>query len=509
MVVFLKLALLGMLLAVHTIRGNPITRAFQNTPPESIVEARKNESRDQHSSFRSAKNSLVKPSSSPADFQQFGSLEVKGSLDDDTVENTPGSTNGGKSKRRSRRLTRWTPGYLLQGSYWTSKNLKYKIEKWPSSLKNRKQEVRKAIRDAFKAWTDVSGLTIWEVPITSKAEIVIIFVKGKHGECDAKPFDGPGKTLAHAFYPDAPTFPGDAHFDDSENWKLDLKKHKGPDLFTVAVHEFGHSLGLMHSFDDNAVMSPLVDQTGGSRDILTRDDILGIQDLYGPPNQSHPVPEAQESLTSANVEKPDATLCTDSSVDAMVTLDVKGEKRTYVFKGKKYWRLTRTGVEKGYPRLIVEMWGGVSANLDAILADEESNKTYFFKKGRYWRMTNLKMDAGYPKPISVGFSGIPNDIDAAFKWTDGKMYFFKNSQYWRFDAEEGATDQSGVTGKYPQRISNWKGIPVHNNIDSVLTHVDNEIYFFKGKNYYRFTGTDVVDLSYPRSTGQSWFGCSK
>ena len=473
-------------------------------PPESIIEARKNGSRDQYPSFRLAKNldSLVKPSSTFAPFQQFGSLKMTGVLDDDTMENKPGSSHGRNDKLRSKRLPRFTRGYIIQGSYWTSKNVKYKIERWPSSLKNRKQEVRKAFRDASKLWADNSGLTIWEVPVTSEAEIVIVFAKGEHG--DAKVFDGPGKHQAHAFYPNSPIFPGDAHFDDSESWKLDLKKHTGPDLYTVAAHEFGHSLGLMHSTDDNALMSPLMDQTGGSRDIITKDDIQGIQYLYGPPTHSHPVPEAQEPLTSANLERPDATLCADSSVDAMVTLDVKGEKRTYVFKGKKYWRLTRTGVEKGYPRLTVEMWGGVSGNLDAILADAESNKIYFFKNGRYWRMTNWKMDAGYPKLLSIGFPGIPNDIDAAFKWTDGKIYFFKHSQYWRFDAEEGATDRPGASGRKPQPISDWNGIP--NNIDNVFTHVDNETYFFKGNNYYRFIGTDV---SYPRSTGKSWFGCSK
>jgi predicted Zn-dependent protease len=50
------------------------------------------------------------------------------------------------------------------------------------------------------------------------------------------------------------------------------------DLFTVAVHEFGHALGLYHSTLSTAVMYPVY--TTRKTD-LTTDDISGIQALYG------------------------------------------------------------------------------------------------------------------------------------------------------------------------------------------------------------------------------------
>ncbi|MCL5746586.1 MAG: matrixin family metalloprotease, partial [Acidobacteria bacterium] len=49
------------------------------------------------------------------------------------------------------------------------------------------------------------------------------------------------------------------------------------DLFTVALHEAGHALGLAHSDKPGSVMYPYYRQAAG----LTADDIAGIRALYG------------------------------------------------------------------------------------------------------------------------------------------------------------------------------------------------------------------------------------
>ena len=71
---------------------------------------------------------------------------------------------------------------------------------------------------------------------------------------------------------------GDAHFDDDEVFTTGTPR--GINLDWVAVHEFGHSLGLAHSDVREAIMYPFY--TGYVPDIqLNRDDVLGIQELYG------------------------------------------------------------------------------------------------------------------------------------------------------------------------------------------------------------------------------------
>lgn len=145
---------------------------------------------------------------------------------------------------------------------------------------------------AFAEWMKYAAITV--KPIAQPAQprsADLLFATYAHGDCCA--FDGPGGVLAHTFYPtplNNEPLAGDVHFDDSENWGVGT----GTDIFSVALHEAGHALGLAHSTDPNAVMYPYYRQTTG----LTADDIAAIQALYGAAGAAPPATPVQPSQPS-------------------------------------------------------------------------------------------------------------------------------------------------------------------------------------------------------------------
>lgn len=162
---------------------------------------------------------------------------------------------------------------------WEQDVVTYSFENCPSSLDC--DLAHNAVRRAAETWDAIIGISLEEVD--SGGDINILWASGEHG--DAHPFDGQGGVVAHAALPYTSGewwFDGDLHFDDDENWVVDTPTEPFPyqvHLPTVALHELGHSLGLDHSNDPRSVM--WAEYTGIR--ILSDDDILGIQSLYGDP----------------------------------------------------------------------------------------------------------------------------------------------------------------------------------------------------------------------------------
>ncbi|XP_007944228.1 matrilysin [Orycteropus afer afer] len=156
---------------------------------------------------------------------------------------------------------------------WTSKVVTYRVDSYTRDLS--RSTVDRLVTKALKIWGN-------EIPLKfrrfnwGKADIKIGFARGAHG--DIYPFDGPGNTLAHAFAP-GKDIGGDAHFDEDERWTDGSKI--GINFLYTATHEFGHSLGLGHSTNPNAVMFPTYGVGDPKTFKLSQDDIRGIQRIYG------------------------------------------------------------------------------------------------------------------------------------------------------------------------------------------------------------------------------------
>ena len=211
-------------------------------------------------------------------FQRAQGLPIDGTLNQATLDLmarprcghpdiVPGSSGAGAPGEAA------VENYVLQGNRWTSRNLTYHFDGYTPDLPQ--ADTRAQMRAALDRWSAVCGLGFSET--VGAADMRIGFYSGDHG-C-GYPFDSASGVLAHGFYPppNGGDVAGDIHFDEAEQWSVNTPP-SGIDLLTVALHEFGHTIGLGHSNVASAVMYAYY---GGPRRDLTSDDVAAAQALYG------------------------------------------------------------------------------------------------------------------------------------------------------------------------------------------------------------------------------------
>lgn len=149
-------------------------------------------------------------------------------------------------------------------------------------------EIRAAVEEALGEWAAVAPLNFIEQvdagpdPSQSDTSYSAInrpllrfghhFIDGSSGQ----------NTLAHAFDPGTNGINGDIHFDNGNTWGL-RPSGNVIDLLEVMTHELGHTLGLAHEDDVNAIMNSFYSRrySGLGSAFLFQDDINGIQAIYG------------------------------------------------------------------------------------------------------------------------------------------------------------------------------------------------------------------------------------
>ncbi|XP_058042335.1 stromelysin-1-like isoform X1 [Ahaetulla prasina] len=414
------------------------------------------------------------------EMQAFIGLEVTGDLDSNTLQAIQKPRCGNPDVGQF--------AFFAGQPKWQKKHLTYRILNYTPDMK--RVDVDEIIDKAFRVWSRVTPLTFEKV-LGGNADIFISFHSGAHG--DFYPFDGPSGTLAHAYAP-GPDIGGDAHFDEDEFWSYGVE---GTNLFYTAVHEFGHSLGLFHSRDPNAVMTPTYKTPTANQPILSQDDIAGIQYLYGassnPPQDPVEKDEPRKPNSPGKPALPSA--CNPGlTFDAVTTF--RGE--IMFFWNKYFWRKLPQYTEIEL-NLISEFWSFLPSGVDAASENNEKDETFLFKGNQFWVVKGDYVLPGYPKTIhSLGFPKDVTKIDAAvFSANEQKTYYFSSDRYWSYD------EDSKTMNRRPQRIQD--GFPgISGKIDAVF-HYNDVLYFFKGRNQYEF------DPNTRRVTrilkANSWFSC--
>jgi hypothetical protein len=152
--------------------------------------------------------------------------------------------------------------------------------------------------------------------------IAILFAARSHG--DPYPFDGPGHVLAHTFFPSPPNpepIAGDMHFDDDESWAVGADV----DVFSVALHELGHALGLGHSDQPGSVMYPYYSRATA----LTSEDIDAIRRLYAARTDTAPADPPKPPETPAEPPvTPSQPPATPAAVKVAITSPTPGVSAT-------------------------------------------------------------------------------------------------------------------------------------------------------------------------------------
>lgn len=210
------------------------------------------------------------------------------------------------------------------------------------------------------------------------------------------------------------------------------------DLFTVALHEFGHALGMYHSTTTTATLYPTYN---GVDTALNADDIAGIQSVYS--NGAARTADSQEANNSRSAGKtvtvdPDTKTAVVNNLDLTTNTDLDFFKfvipagsssslnvtvvseglsllnpKVEILNSSGSVKATATAASTAYGTTITATFNGVSAGQTYYAKVSSANSVAAFKTGKYALILNMgtgaNPDVAYPNtqlangdPISSG-----------------------------------------------------------------------------------------------------------
>lgn len=450
--------------------------------------------------------------------QKMGGLRVTGDPKDPELKELLVKDRCGVTDRQVNKDPSAPQSFHVSNFKWDKKVVTWKIKSFSQDMDHAEQ--RKKFYEAFDIWHQEADLEFHEVGATDDADIVISFDRYEHG--DGYPLDGPGRVLAHAF-PPGPGRQGDAHFDEDEEWGAN---GKGTDLYTVAAHEFGHSLGIYHSNKKGALMFPWYQGYNPNLE-LEYDDVQAIQTIYGGPPRgrstkkqpkytfsTYPATSPRRVTPSPRIpEKPDGVRPPDpckTTIDDVALIRTE----TYAFRDKWYWRIGTNGqLVADEPLENKYFWEGLPKEraINAVTDLPKIDLSIFFIGRRYWLVRARTVLSNFPKEgRDISNLGILDQyvdkIDAAMLWGfNHRVYIFSGHIYWRLSNQSRHMTNDGqhlhVDKGYPKSFDLWEGIPVP--VDGAYTNHKGETFFFKGTQYWGFDDQLMrVKPNYPQDISE-------
>ncbi|XP_038065691.1 matrix metalloproteinase-24-like [Patiria miniata] len=413
-------------------------------------------------------------------------------LKDTRIEYYASAESGNRRKKR----------YVVAGLNfkWDKNDITYKITNYPDDSRSllTKVQVREDTARALKVWSDVTPLTFTKVSVDEIADMEILFGSYHHTDLARDPtFDGPGGTLAHAFFPNSGwgEANGDVHLDDSETFTHREFTAEGTDYFFTVAHEIGHALGMAHATDRSSLMFPY--DKGYIPDfVLPEDDTYGIQLLYG----KNPDAPSNDGVTTGQDTRSEHEVCR-RGVDSLTMVD----SVLHVFSGNKFWRFSETKDIVGPVEGTVsrDYFERLNAGTTAVYTRWDG-KLVFLRGRNYWIYDATSKDqAKAHKMANLG--GVPKSPTAVMHDRDQRhTYFFKYSKVWKYDEQS----QSLVDG-FPMGVHKvFDGLPKKSRVQAAFTDEQGDRYLLVGRQYYRFpNGQDQLDPDYPKDFLVEYFGC--
>ncbi|XP_066253558.1 matrix metalloproteinase-2-like [Euwallacea similis] len=439
------------------------------------------------------------------EMQAFAGIPVTGKLDEKTAKlmrtprcGLPDKEIGLTSGRRKR--------YAIHGMKWPHTDLTWSLRTKTLAPDLDPYAVRFVISKALAVWSKHSKLTFREVD-SDRADILIYFYRKDHG--DNFPFDGKGVILAHAFFPTGVRSPVDVHFDADENWTTSGDSEQGTNLFNVAAHEVGHSLGLSHSNVEGALMYPWYSEMkDGFEYELPEDDKLAIQYLYGFREEKR-----WERIPSYYPAAVPSTSTTTSTTTTTTTTTVnptwkRGWKVPYSprYPYEKPDKIPhkpynpsakKPHYHKPHPtdRCPHHKFHHTSSVHPATIKPTKTVQRRTHHQTH--RTTTERPTSRYPKEYPRGRDSPPDTCDTSYDAVAvirRELFVFKDKYFWRIG------DNGVVTTGYPAEITRlFRGFPKNlTHVDAVFERADGNIVFFVEDKYYLFSGVSLVP-GYPKS----------